>query len=392
MADAAKIQEEEVVQGRPQARRLAKRRHEEILAPPASPVPLPVRRRAKRGLLLLLAFVVLMQPLSIPLQQYLNHKISGGTEVSAQWATYVSGPAPDVLFLGPSEARTDVDTNQVAATLSAAVGRTIRVGKIGVSAEGPAFIDALMYKVMRRASRPRLIVLTLETPMLNPNFVCQFCQHDPLTSDLWQVTNPTDPGFFALAFRNDPNRARLVAGWLLPAFANYPSLAAFDCPLTKDARKAFAAATGSIPWELQAATPCEVGAAAHPDQVMTPDGEANVLQVYERDFISNYAISPTAVAQEQELVRRALDRGTQVVFLKPPFHSSIRSADADAEPRFQAEISELSSRLSVPVLDLSDSMPDDFAYWQDPLHLNRAGATALAPRLAATIQSSLPSS
>ncbi|HVD01813.1 MAG TPA: hypothetical protein VNG93_11815 [Candidatus Dormibacteraeota bacterium] len=366
-----------------------KRRHAEILAPLPPPLTPAVRRRAWRALVVLLAIAVLAQPLSVPAGHYLFNKLQDGTDINTQWRQYVAGPAPDVLFLGPSEARTDVDRARLSALLSAAVGRPVSVGTLGVSAEQPAFLDVLMYRVMERSSRPKLIVNTLEAPMFNPNAVCRYCEHDPLTTDLWQLTDYGDPGFLKLALENDPSRLQLLAGWVMPALANYPSIAAVECPVVTRARRATQFLFGSVPWELQLATPCEISAASRPDHVMTAQESANVADVYRSDFVSNYAVSPQLLAAERDLIRRGKAGGTQVVLLRPPFHSSIRSSDQAVDPRFLAAVGSLSTELDVPVVDLSQAVPDDPSLWVDPIHLNRSGAQLVAPQLAAALAGAL---
>ena len=362
------------------------RLHQEVLAPLQAAVPPAVTARARRALAVLAAGLLALQLVGGPLGRYLNHQVEQGNEVAAQWEAYASRPAPDVLFLGPSEARTDVDRQRLAAALTAASGRLVTVGSIGAEGEGPAFIDILVHRVMHRSSRPRLIVQTVETPMFNASLACQACWHDHLTSDTWQVSDLSDPGFVGLALRNDPNRVPLVSGWVLPAVSAYPGLPALGCPLTEVERQAALALTGRLPLRLAyGSSPCDHSDSLQPDLVMTPARHASAVVEYREVLLARYQTSAEAVAQERDLVRQAQAGGTRVVFLKPPFHSALRELDGEVGPRFDAELARIRSELGVPLVDLSAAVPDQDQLWEDPFHLNGAGAARLAPVLASAL-------
>ncbi|HEY1421097.1 MAG TPA: hypothetical protein VGG90_10355 [Candidatus Dormibacteraeota bacterium] len=365
-----------------------RRRHAEILAPLPPPLTAARRRRAVRALIILAALAVLIQPVSIPAGHYLYSRLESGTDIYSQWRAYASAPAPDILFLGPSESRTDVDVGGLSSDLSSLAGRRVSVKAMGIGAAQPALLDIVMYRVMAQTTRPKVVVLTLEAPMFNANAVCRECGRDPLTSDIWQLSSTIDPGYYSLAFQNDPNRAELATGLALPSIAYYPSIGALECPIVNRMRRLFQAAR-PMPWELQQATPCEVGAAARPNHEMTAAQADGLVAVYQADFVAHYSLSDQLMADERDMVGRARAGGAQVVFLEPPFHSSIRSSDAAAAGQFPGAARALAQVLAVPVVDLGAAVPDDPQLWFDPLHLNVKGARLFAPLLAQTLNPQL---
>lgn len=380
------------VPGKPEQGELLQRRrpyprrrlHEEILAPPQKEASPRVKAQARRALAILVLGAILLQPVAALVGPWLNHQIGQGDEVSTQWAAYVSKPAPDVLFVGASEARADVDTGRLAAALTEATGRRITVGKIGALGMGPGFIDLLVYQILHRASRPRMIVQTVEPPMFNgsPTLDCNSCWTDSETSDIWQISDLTDPGFIELALRNDPNRIPLVSGWVLPAVSAYQFLPALGCPVTAVERAVSLRLTGRLPVRLQpGSSPCDHANSVQPDLTMTPQRRAAAVAVYQKFLMADYQISPDAVAQERELVRRARAAGTEFIFLRPPFHSALRDLDGSAGKVFQGQLAALSSELGVPLLDLSRTIPDNPNLWVDPYHLNGRGSSELASHL-----------
>jgi len=245
-----------------------------------------------------------------------------------------------------------------------------------------------MYRVMSRADRPRTVVITLEAPMFNANGVCRACGRDPMTRDVTELADTLDPTFYALAFRNDPNRAALALGLVVPSLAYYPAVAALDCAVVNRLRRVFQL-TGGVPAELRQATACEVGVAAHPYHAMTPDQAQVLLQVYRSDFIGRYRVSPELVEAERDMVRRAQAGGAKVLYLAPPFHSSVRDSDVAVDREFHGVTTALSSQLGVPIIDASSAVPDDPSFWYDPLHLNAVGARLFAPTLAQSLSSAL---
>ena len=359
--------------------------HSEVLAPVTSDASPETRRRATRALAVFGLLLLLVQVIATPLGRYLESKVYSGTDAYSEWAAYAAGPPPDVLFLGPSEARTDIDVDLVSQALSAELGRHVTVGKMGFSSQAPDFLELVLYRITHRAERPKVIVRTLETPMFNANGTCAACLSDAMTSDTWLISDVTNAGFDQLALRNNGNPSRLVAGWLVPALAYYPAISAADCSIVRRGRVLTQQLLGQVPWELEVPTPCALGSPAHPDQVMNQQNEENISRSYRDLLTRNYAISPQLVRDERESVRMAQAAGIRVLYLKPPFHSLIRDASPEATRSFERAVQSLAADLDAPILDLSTAMPDDRSYWVDPLHLNRAGAARLAPHLAGAL-------
>jgi hypothetical protein len=331
-----------------------------------------------------------MQPISVPIGQWLSAKAKYGTDINSVWQNYISTPAPDVLFLGASWARADIDEGRVAAELSKVAGHPVTVGKMGFAAQGPPFIDAVMYEIMKRSSRPKLVVVTLQAPDLNGG--CASCVAS-VTDGLWQMTDLGDPGWVQLALHNDSEPARLVAGWALPSLAYYPSLQALQCIGVEYGRSAAQTLLGRVPGLLSAPTACErtVPYLWTRQAAMTNAEDQAVVYAYE-GFLSQYSVSAQSVSSLEDLVSRARAKGTDVAFLQPPLHSDIRSIGPLANAAFEAEAQQLESRSQVNVIDLSASVPDDPTLWVDPLHLDIGGADYLAPRLAAALGPHLPTS
>ena len=126
-----------------------------------------------------------------------------------------------------------------------------------------------------------------------------------------------------------------------------------------------------------------------PGTTMTADSRDSISLSYRELLLRQYKISPELVADERAGVSEARAGGVAVVFLKPPFHSLIRTADPALDAEFDGQITGLASDLDVSTIDLSDVMPDQDRYWVDPLHLNLAGAAYFAPALAAALSTKL---
>jgi hypothetical protein len=147
-----------------------------------------------------------------------------------------------------------------------------------------------------------------------------------------------------------------------------------------------------VPNTLAAPTFCESNLPYRlPRDSMTDASYANTMLDYQQAFIRDYQISPDQVSYVRHLVREAQSGGTQVLFLKPPFHSAIRTAAPQAEQLFEAQLDKMSAELGVGVVDLSTAVPDDAGYWLDPLHLNSSGAHYYGPQAAQALASPLTS-
>jgi hypothetical protein len=348
----------------------------EVSRTPPSRDPSRAYRRARRSLLILLLALVVAQPLSIPLAYHAIREFIGvvpafvGMDVHTQWEAYQARPkAPDVLFIGDSQTFTDIDTVAVSADLSNRLGRPISVAKFGVPGEGPAFLDALMYRVMHRPSRPRWVVLEINQTTMNANR-----RWDP-TADLWELSNPPDPGFMNLALRVDPYRWRLIRAWLVPYFMTYQPVSQLaQCSVVESAQQA-AVLLGHVPLELREKVACKSGAA--------------YLQVNRYREDASYRFSDQDASYVREAVEMAHAGGTQVMFGTYPV-VQLEAVNPVAHQTFQSKKAALVSSLGVPTFDLVTEMTDEQSIhdpnlWLDPAHMEPAGARALAPKVSQVV-------
>ena len=379
MAIETEVQREavevELVVARPKVRL-----HEEILPPQldsSSPIAL---RSSRRALVILAVGMILIQLVSAPVGHQLNAVARSGADGYSIWQQYASNPVPDVLVIGASPARTDIDEPQLAAALSSAVGRPITVGKLGFAGQTPLFLNALMYRIMKRTPHPKLIAVVAVGPELNDG--CALCVTS-VNGGLWDISDLTDPDFTRVELSLSPNPALLLTGWVFPSLAYYPSLIALQCMAFNTGRAASKALVGRVPVQLQNPTVCE-GTVPYKwarQAVMTQTDYQLSVDNY-RGFMLDYRVSTQTASSVAEMVTRARSGGTRIVFLQTPLHPGLRSTYPDAIRMSQQGLRDLATSLNVPVLDLSNSVPDDPTLWVDSLHLDRSGADHLTPELA----------
>jgi hypothetical protein len=359
------------------------RLHEEILPPQLDPSSPTALRSSRRALLVLAVGMILIQLVSAPVGHQLNAVARSGTDGYSVWQQYASSPVPDVLVIGASPARSDIDEPQLAAALSTSAGHPITVEKLGFAGQTPLFLDALVYRIMKRTPHPKVMVVVAVGPELNSG--CNLC----ITSangGLWDISDLTDPAFTQDELRLSPNPALLIAGWAFPSLAYYPSLIALQCMAINTGRAAARAALGRVPIQLQNETVCE-GTVPYKwarQPVMTQTDYQTSLINY-AGFMVNYRVAPDTTASVVELVTRARAGGSKVIFLETPLHPGIRTTFPAAIQTSQQELQSLATSLGTSVIDLSDAVPDDPTLWVDGLHLDRGGADYLNPRLAAAL-------
>jgi hypothetical protein len=377
--------EREAVRVELAARSLTQTRlHEEVLPPKLDGSSPRALRNARRALAILAVVVVLLQPLSLPVGRWLNSVARSGTDAYSLWQRYASSPVPDVLVIGASPTYADIDEAGLASALSLSAGRTVTVEKLGFNGQGPVFYDALMYRILKRPQHPSLIVVTTAPPDLNDG--CTSCSAT-LTTNLWDISDPLDPEFDRLALSLDPEPARLATGWVLPSYAYYPSIVALQCLAVNGARAATVSIRGRVPAQLQDPTICETqpgyflvtGWMRQPEMT---EGNVYISTKNYTRFMADYHISPRAVSSFFHAVATARNAGVSVVLLQPPLHSGARTLFPEAERAYQDQIQAIAAGLNVPLVNLSESIPDDPRLWVDLLHLDRAGAAYFAPTLA----------
>ena len=85
---------------------------------------------------------------------------------------------------------------------------------IGVNPEQPAFLDAVIYRVLQRTSRPSLLLLNLSEYQFTVHYTYDSAE------DPWQISRPLDPSFMWRALQDATDPSRLIRGWMLPVFAD----------------------------------------------------------------------------------------------------------------------------------------------------------------------------
>src|SRR6266849_6379900 len=104
---------------------------------------------ARRALWWLAMILVVSQPLSMLVgTSYLERWGSAGNAYN-QWSAYRAHPAPEVLFVGDSRVRLDIDVGALSRTMG------ITVGSIGIDAAKPHLLEALIARIADAPSRPR---------------------------------------------------------------------------------------------------------------------------------------------------------------------------------------------------------------------------------------------
>ena len=176
---------------------------------------IPVQRRARAALILLTLATAAIQPALIPAAHVSARMIWDRADVHTLWQQYRSTPAPEVLFLGASSTRMDVDTDEIARLLSAPAGRHVTIGKFGVNGEGPDFYVAALQRILSLPTRPHLVIIQTDQLVFNSSELVNTNQ------DLWLMSDPFDAGYMRTALRVSPEPARLALSWAVPFFATY---------------------------------------------------------------------------------------------------------------------------------------------------------------------------
>ncbi|HZQ49642.1 MAG TPA: hypothetical protein VFB69_04975 [Candidatus Dormibacteraeota bacterium] len=365
------------------------RLHSEILPPDLGPATPAALRTSRRALAIMAVGIVIVQLISAPIGHRLDAIAHTGTDVYSLWEKYVTHPVPDILILGASPARTDVDEGILSGDLTALIGRPVRAETMGFPGENPLFLDALMYRIMKRTPHPKLIALTTIGPDLSENcFLCNVA----VNPGLWDISDLTDPGFVQLALHVSPNPSWLAIGWALPVFAYYSSLIALQCVAYDAGRSVSTKVIGRIPRQLQNPTPCETLAAYKwgTQSTMTPGDFTGSLDTY-RIGMLKYDVSPRIYSSVADMIARARAGGSKVVFLRPPLHPALLASFPGQVQTSKQSVDAIAGQLNLNVIDFSDAMPYDPNLWVDALHLDRQGAGVFAPQLAGALATALGS-
>jgi hypothetical protein len=339
-----------------------------------------VRRYAWRSLATVVSLFVVVQVASVPAGLAAFGNIYNGADTHSTWHAYLAGPAPEVLFLGASDARADVDTQEIARLLSVDAGRPVTVGRLGIVGEGPDFFEVLAYRVMSQPHHPRLLVVSLGMIEFNSSYV-----FDP-TADLWQISDPIDYGFMSVAYRADPYRERLLRDWLLPYFVSYrPVGTAVQCQIKAVTNKVMQLTSGrSAPLDP---TTCDESRGIGFDKVMTDPVREKMEQLYRNVYMRNFQFDDRQARHLANLVAMAKHQGAMVMLLTLPTYQLDRLYP-DEHAALEAKLENLAAGAGVGFANLMVEFNTSPELWSDPIHLNSAGARALAPRLSTTIVNS----
>ena len=315
----------------------------------------------------LVAFNVIAYPLGL---FSLGQLLEGST--AAEWQKYVAGTAPDVLFLGDSRTRLDIQAPQFTAALSQLERRPIRVGRIGISSGRPEFFEAVAYRVMALPVRPKAVVIGLSEWQFNATYGVDF------SSDYWQLSWPVDPGYlkFSYLLDGETRRPGLTRDYLLPGLVDAHVMGEeARCLILNPLPKTLLAKQAE--WTGQT---CQT-AGDDVNSVMDDAMEKEIRDAYQGAHLNNYRVSQEELRHLSNVVARFRDAGIRVTFVNLPMYF-IETINPAAYVLFNSAINEFSNDLGVPFLDLHEEMRSNRADWRDPSHLTRSGALKWTPHFA----------
>lgn len=310
---------------------------------------------ARGTLLVLLAIAVVLQPTAIALGRQTLAALGAGADTYGLWDGYVSrARAPDVLFVGDSRVRADIDTAGIAELLSKPGDA---VSKLGISNGQPAFLGALVERVLDRPTKPRLVVYGLSEFQFNDRLTLD------ATADYWAISEPISVKHIERAITRSTDRGRLLRGWAIPALANDRVLwLGVNCW-----------------WERRRAPDACTDPARFATHLMTATDEATILEMYRQD-LRDYQHSTTQEHYLTELITAAQTQGVTVALMIPPVWG-IDELYPGLYDAYLARMETIAKRHGVGLLDLHTAIRNDRTSWADPSHLNVVGARALAPML-----------
>lgn len=340
----------------------------------------PTRTRflAKLTLIGFLLSFVLFQVASAELDYAFVQQSGGGWDLHSLWTSYLK-EKPEVLFVGDSRTRQDVDVAQVSELLSAQAGRRVTVGKIAISNGQPGTMAAVMFRLSTLPHPPRAVIWNVSEYAFNENF--------PLygtNSDILSMNDPFDPAYMLYSYSIDPQRDRLLRDYALPMEAYAPDLAQGSRCTLLTLRTDFRVLV-KIPFLDPSVDPAMCHGAPYTDGlvdiVMTDTTKAATYERYRNEVINSWSFSRRQEGLLADGISRARRAGIKVALWVPPtFHLDAQAPSIYID--YLGRVSAVASNQSVPLVDLHNELTDHSDWWWDTGHLNRIGAHALAPKVA----------
>ena len=323
--------------------------------------------RAWRSLLVIVVVLVAAQPLSIVAAiHYLERWGSQGNPHN-QWRRYLADPPADILYVGDSRVREDIDGAAITRSLAGDAGRTARVSSIGIDAAKPSFTRAIAERVVHSTPhRPRTIVIAVSEYQLNETWDGLAESGGSQTQYFWQVGSPFDLSYARVAVEQDRDPERLLAGWMVPLLANYSVLVnGLRCDVTA----------------LRAPPDC---VDEYQDRLRVMDAVSleRWRHVIRDQYLGDFRPSSFQIESLERCVSDLQAAGVDVYLVVLPVYR-VEELDPARYRDFLQVLGSVSLRIGVNLTDLHsmfDSQPEFFA---DPNHLNARGAEALGPHLAA---------
>lgn len=316
---------------------------------------------ARRSLVVLLAIMLAVQPVAMAIgTHYLQVRGSPGNPWH-QWQAYRRDPAPTVLFIGDSRIRRGIDVTE----LETLVGTT--AAAIGVDAAKPHFLAAMARRIAVAPIKPRVVVIGLSEYQYNATWDADPVSLGGQSTYFWQL-GELDAQYLAMSLEFAPDRGHLAAGWLVPLFAHYRVIIqGVRCDLLSYMRR----------------SDCD-GARTDVDRPMDAGTRDKWYAILREQYLREYFLSAGQVRSLRDAVDTLRRSGVDVRLLILPTYRVAEQAPADYR-RFREGIGDVARELQVPLIDLHAAFDDRADLFADPNHLTRAGARALADRLAAAL-------
>jgi hypothetical protein len=327
-------------------------------------------------LLSMLLCLVLSQLVTVGLAHSYLDRLEGGGDSYSQWSRYLAR-TPDVLFVGDSRMREDIDVQAVAQLLSDRLGRNVTVGHLGYDSAQPRAIAAILYRVAHRSPRPKLIVYGMSEYQYGTAV-----GWDP-TFDFWNMEWPPDPGYYKLTLEIDNNRNALAIGYVVPAVAN-ANLIGTGIKCTMHDATSLAARVTNLP--IEGSEPlgyCDAPVLMR-DSHMDPSVLESIHTQYRQIWSAKFKFSNEEAGFVQSGFKMAASAGIPLIFIVPPVYD-LETLNPTAYAEFESRTSMIARSLNAPRIDLHDQVRDNYRGWADPAHLNGEGALELAPIIARSI-------